>query len=1471
MTGVMIMNGGTSMTLGVVDSHDVCALSTMWRQTQSSHGTWSCAFALYDHDHRPSRGAESYSPSFVHNKGSDHPPSHSLLGLTLPHQDEPSENTPAITVNPAPVAGVPDGMITAFRVSTYEPPPRSNVGAHELQNNSKMLFHVGEEDMTKLVERVPAHTSTSSVDSASTSAASNASLPTITPSLAHPVPAPIHTSSSSSSLLPLTLPVPPFRMGYPAPPPSFASSPSLSCTSSSSLSTGNCTSAGTSASEMMPETRLRQRNDSKRKRETYCMHDENLTIADQAEPMAYGIKSSTAQGQGNRIVHESGEKSPKRHRAEARLPLSPQKNREHVRTETGAGTMPDGGHPPVRRCVADLVVASRQRAAMQGSTVDERDVRVDATNELHRDVMARDERVGRISEERAATHWPSGRMAAEVTSSKGMAERHPAMVQDDQMTGGGQWLWSQRQTQLGDEHTGEWAATTEDSGLLNETNEVGNHGWPSQGWYPDESRSGYVHPSGGTFGSVQPDSDGHTFQAPPLRPQSPGLLASERSAALDRALFSSTIAGPSTPAGNEQQALAPAYSCEHASTLHHRLADADPLLDPQTLPDGHPLAHQREDSSRYRPLDLMQAHLLDYALTTLHSFELMHHPQPLAQPRIEFQLMDKHRQPFQPVEIAPQHPQLSARPRLLHEHTASPEPAEERSVRTHWTSDPRVRLHRVCTTIDVNGCSVAPGVVRVDGREGATAAAPALQYPHGEFSLGQTRADALGISSRTTTPMTSDRSRNDDEDVATLDASAVTPREVDVMAMDGSGAETDVIGQESTNTRRCAGEVDRIEVQTRGTAGNPCVVDAASGVGPGMNRSASNSLGAPNRVSTASRDSPNREITSVDSSDNENVHVTTSSRCQNIATVITKESGGVAATTRTTSTAHEVTDVDTLNEADLTPSAAQRPMLGPIPLPPPYPYVHAMGPYLTVPHPNAHPYAYLPHTGAFSSPPHPIAFHPSLPNPSRFHNVLSYPPPSSISHPHAYPHSLPFAYPPPLILPGRTPRTRPHDWAEVFLHMKKVGGFKPVRRAVRGRRPWVNATTDGDENRQRQDSFPDNGDDGAGREEAVQTEGIGQSVTSERTDGDNSSDLRNNTSSLVGLDGDLNPTARETEDTDSSSSADDEDLFDELFRNPKGEGERKEHHCPLCGRVFRLPNSLAIHLKWHWGATSLDWRRGLGRRGRIQERAKENSEARARELREEELREREWRLESGRETGGAAHDGYGAQQRDLEPSAIAAPICVSTFTPLTSPADVLFSSPAVANAGTKSSFLPPTVATAGLSLLSPTIRPPEASAFMMPIIAGAFDLGVGAPSSDAEGEEEGSLFGEDESLFGGGGGGGDRLCPPPSESFLPAEPPLDSRYKVPSSTITKPGLTPELTLTSTPNSSEDRDGVLRRCTHRRHEPSWSEQLFGSDSDEEEHKDEQGPSSPASNAVEDRNQPESGLSPLTDFAALQLFP
>ncbi|KAM5531601.1 hypothetical protein V8D89_014716 [Ganoderma adspersum] len=50
------------------------------------------------------------------------------------------------------------------------------------------------------------------------------------------------------------------------------------------------------------------------------------------------------------------------------------------------------------------------------------------------------------------------------------------------------------------------------------------------------------------------------------------------------------------------------------------------------------------------------------------------------------------------------------------------------------------------------------------------------------------------------------------------------------------------------------------------------------------------------------------------------------------------------------------------------------------------------------------------------------------------------------------------------------------------------------------------------------------------------------------------------------------------------------------------------HPCPLCPRVFSLPNSLALHLKWHWGASGLEWKRGINRNGKGRERARREAQ-----------------------------------------------------------------------------------------------------------------------------------------------------------------------------------------------------------------------------------------------------------------------
>ncbi|KAI0754438.1 hypothetical protein C8Q80DRAFT_368295 [Daedaleopsis nitida] len=63
------------------------------------------------------------------------------------------------------------------------------------------------------------------------------------------------------------------------------------------------------------------------------------------------------------------------------------------------------------------------------------------------------------------------------------------------------------------------------------------------------------------------------------------------------------------------------------------------------------------------------------------------------------------------------------------------------------------------------------------------------------------------------------------------------------------------------------------------------------------------------------------------------------------------------------------------------------------------------------------------------------------------------------------------------------------------------------------------------------------------------------------------------------------------------SRSDPEDL-----RANAGSAE-EAHPCPFCPRVFTLPNSLTLHLKWHWGASALDWKKGINKNGKGIERA----------------------------------------------------------------------------------------------------------------------------------------------------------------------------------------------------------------------------------------------------------------------------
>ncbi|EIW55101.1 uncharacterized protein TRAVEDRAFT_51227 [Trametes versicolor FP-101664 SS1] len=55
------------------------------------------------------------------------------------------------------------------------------------------------------------------------------------------------------------------------------------------------------------------------------------------------------------------------------------------------------------------------------------------------------------------------------------------------------------------------------------------------------------------------------------------------------------------------------------------------------------------------------------------------------------------------------------------------------------------------------------------------------------------------------------------------------------------------------------------------------------------------------------------------------------------------------------------------------------------------------------------------------------------------------------------------------------------------------------------------------------------------------------------------------------------------------------------------------HKCPFCPRTFPLANGLTIHLKWHWGASGLEWKRGISRTGKTIDRALRDAERRREE------------------------------------------------------------------------------------------------------------------------------------------------------------------------------------------------------------------------------------------------------------------
>ncbi|KAI9065326.1 hypothetical protein FKP32DRAFT_517555 [Trametes sanguinea] len=64
---------------------------------------------------------------------------------------------------------------------------------------------------------------------------------------------------------------------------------------------------------------------------------------------------------------------------------------------------------------------------------------------------------------------------------------------------------------------------------------------------------------------------------------------------------------------------------------------------------------------------------------------------------------------------------------------------------------------------------------------------------------------------------------------------------------------------------------------------------------------------------------------------------------------------------------------------------------------------------------------------------------------------------------------------------------------------------------------------------------------------------------------------------------------------------------------PRSVAARVPHPCPFCPRTFSLPNGLAIHLKWHWGASGLEWKKGISRNSKTIERALRDAERRREE------------------------------------------------------------------------------------------------------------------------------------------------------------------------------------------------------------------------------------------------------------------
>ncbi|EED85645.1 predicted protein [Postia placenta Mad-698-R] len=271
---------------------------------------------------------------------------------------------------------------------------------------------------------------------------------------------------------------------------------------------------------------------------------------------------------------------------------------------------------------------------------------------------------------------------------------------------------------------------------------------------------------------------------------------------------------------------------------------------------------------------------------------------------------------------------------------------------------------------------------------------------------------------------------------------------------------------------------------------------------------------------------------------------------------------------------------------------------------------------------------------------------------------------------------------------------------------------------------------------------------------------------------------------------------------------------------PIGADPKGVLHCPFCPRTFQLPNGLAIHLKWHWGDTRLEWRRGISKTGKTISRALEDAEARKRAS---EAREQEEAPElCGAQPSGAAIDSADEQDLDVVmqcPSLPAnypsVPLSANTYATSTS-----FVMPVIALATPRAGF--------GFPFASPVLRAGDAftGPFLPPIqpVGDAFEFNFGEPAYDThERDSSGSLF-----------GGEDDLDWSPAVSIR-----------------------------------GDRD----------REPSWSERLFGpagGDYNENEDErninmtpaDEDRQPSPVGSVATDND---SGLSPLADFASLQLLP